>query len=100
MHRGKRRINLLAGLVERLPAGLPLGEDALGGLVESLLDLRVGGAAPDAGNAVTRPVVEQLRDLAQGAGTLEEGIVLHALQRGQGKAGLQDRFLVLAADEE
>src|SRR3954452_4170890 len=84
MHRGERRINLLAGLVERLLAGLHPGEDALGGRVERLLDLRVGRAAPDAGYPVARPRVEQPGDLAQGARPLEEGIVLQALERGQG----------------
>ncbi len=60
MSRGERRINLLAALIERLFAGLHPGEDALGSIVEGLLDLRVGRATPDARNAVTGPLVEQL----------------------------------------
>ena len=74
MNGGKRRINLLAGLVERLPAGLHPGKDALGGLVEGLLDLRIGRAAPDARLAVTRSIVEQPGDPAERAGPLEEGL--------------------------
>ena len=100
MRHSERRINLLAGLVERLLAGLHPCEDALGGIVEGLLDLRVGLATPDARHAVTRPVVEQLGDLCSGAGPLEEGIVIEALERGQRKAGLQDRVFVRAAGEE
>src|SRR5438094_228509 len=100
MNRSEHRIDLLAGLVESLPAGLHTAEDALAGIVEGLLDLRVGRAAPDARNAVTRPLIEHLGDPAQCAGTLEEGIVFEAFERGQGKAGLQDRAFVLAAGEE
>src|SRR5688572_16770296 len=87
-NRGKRRIYLLASLIECLLAGLHPGEDAFGGIVEGLLDLRVGLTAPGPGNAVTRPLVEQPGDLAQCAGTLEERIVLHIFERGQGKSGL------------
>ena len=65
--RGERRINLLAGLVERLMPGLHASEDALAGIVEGLLDLRVGLAAPDAGYTVTRLIVEHPGDLAQRA---------------------------------
>src|SRR4051812_19391409 len=98
--RGEHRINLLAGLIESLLPGLHPAKDPLAGIVERLLYLRVGLAAPDARNAVTRPFVEQPGDLAQCAGTLEERIIIEALERGQGKAGLQDRVFVLAAGKE